>query len=317
MSKANVNKFRRLSPQFMQDLQDKERLLSLKSMIKNDNSLSLEIRNNYINIYYRGGNLLKLSEVKEHTYKPFFEIKYADEKDTFLNRLPTAISSSEDLNRWLENFPLLKSIMDSWFLKHPKLEREFQQMVIWENNNSSIASATDYFIADIEYAKTKVGRFDMIAIQWDSDASARTLQHGYSPRLCFIEMKYGGSALRGKCGMLEHAKQWSKYLLQDENKKYIKDEMLKLFQQKRNLDLIAGLKDNHNVIERLSDEMDCIFLLANHDPRNRKIKKIIEELKESKEIKEIKESGIAIKFCVINSTDYGLYKANVIDIDEF
>ncbi|MBI4679953.1 MAG: hypothetical protein HY753_01755, partial [Nitrospirae bacterium] len=214
MSAVDGNKFRRLSEQFKQDLteSDKKRnegeglLFPLTSLINNDHSLSLEIRNNYINIYYRGGNLLKLSEVKEQTYKPFFEKKYADEKDTFLKRLPSEITSSEDLECWLEKFPKLKSVMDSWFLKHPKLEREFQQMVVWENNNSSIAKSTDYFIADIEYVIGDA-RFDMVAIQWDSDPYARKLQ-SYSPKLCFIEMKYGDAALNGNAGMLKHVEHW-------------------------------------------------------------------------------------------------------------
>ena len=76
MSNANSNKFRCLSPQFMQEL--KEGFLSpLKKMVTNEYSLSLEIRNNYINIYYRGGNLLKLSEVNKHCYKPIFNVKYS------------------------------------------------------------------------------------------------------------------------------------------------------------------------------------------------------------------------------------------------
>lgn len=93
MRKANVNKFRQLSPQFMQDLMDSDKeknkeaglLFPLKDLVKNDNSLSLEIRYNCINIYYRGGNLLKVSQCKnkEHTYEPFFDPNYARGKDIF------------------------------------------------------------------------------------------------------------------------------------------------------------------------------------------------------------------------------------------
>lgn len=320
MSKEHVNKFRRLGPQFMQDLMGsdkeknkKERLLfRLTDLVKNDNSLSLEIRNNYINIYYRGGSLLKLSAVgnKTHTYKPFFEIKYADEKDTFIKKLPPKISSPDDLGCWLDNFSRLKSVMDSWFFDHPKMEREFQQMVIWENNNSSIARSTDYFIIDIEYDNRKGGRFDMIAVQWDSDGRARKLQAEYRPKLCFVEMKYGDAALDGESGMIKHVEQWEKYLTLP-NIKEIKSEMLTLFQQKRDLGLIAGLEGNRNNVENLSDGIDCFFLLANHDPSSRKLKKIIEELKQ------IKIPGVEIKFCASNFMGYGLYKENVINIDKF
>lgn len=43
--------------------------------------------------------------------------------------------------------------MDWWFHKHPKYEREFQQVIARENNNhGKISNGTDYYIADIEFA---------------------------------------------------------------------------------------------------------------------------------------------------------------------
>ena len=87
--------------------------------------------------------------------------------------------------------------------------------------------------------------------------------------------------------------------------------MLKLLQQKRDLGLIAGLEDNPNDIKNFSDEIECIFLLTNHDPSSRKLKKIIEELKG------IKFPGVEIMFCASNFMGYGLYKENVINIDKF
>ena len=331
MSNEGDKKSRCLSEQFRQDLMGGDKkgnkeeglLFPLTSLVKKDHSLSLEIRNNYINIYYRGGSLLKLSAVKnkKHTYKPFFEIKYGRnevEVDTLIKKLPPQISSRGDLERWLDNFTRLKSVMDSWFIDNPKKEREFQQMVVWENNNSSIAGSTDYFIIDIEYDNRNGGRFDMVAIQWDSDTTARKLQSKDLPKLCFIEMKYGDAALGGKStsnqnksGIVQHAEQWEKYFLQDEKKKNIKKEMLKLFQQKWDLGLIPGLKSDPKRIKSFSNEIDCIFLIANHDPSSRKLKESILELEK------IEIPGVIIKFCASNFMGYGLFKENVFKIDEF
>lgn len=322
MSNEGDKKSRCLSEQFRQDLMGGDKkgnkeeglLFPLTSLVKKEHSLSLEIRYNYINIYYRGGSLLKLSAVKNknHTYKPFFEIKYGRndvEVDTLIKKLPSQISSRGDLERWLYNFTRLKSVMDSWFIDNPKKEREFQQMVVWENNNSSIAGSTDYFIIDIEYANRNGGRFDMVAIQWDSDMTARKLQSKDLPKLCFIEMKYGDTALDGRSGIVEHAKQWKEYL--SSNIEDIKTEMLTLFQQKRYLELIASLKENRNEIESFSNEVDCIFLIANHDPSSRKLKESILELEK------IEIPGVIIKFSASNFMGYGLFKENVLKIDEF
>lgn len=312
MSNTSGKGFRGLESRFMEDLQ-KGLLSSLKDLVKRDSSLSLEIRNNYINIYYRGGNLLRLREVKENTYLPFFDCNYFNEKDSFLERFGKLkeIRLACDIERLLDKLQLLKSEMDSWFSKNTKTEREFQQVVVWEKNNSSVANFTDYFIVDIEYDNKRGGRFDMVAIQWNSDPSARKLLAGYRPKLCFIEMKYGDFALSGKSGMLGHVEQWGNYLSIEKNKDEIRDEMLNLFQQKRDLCLISGLEGNPNKVKSFADEMDCIFLLANHDPGKSRLQGIIQKLEQ------IKIPGVGIKFCVSNFMGYGLYKENVIDLVEF
>jgi len=66
---------RGISKQFLEALQYDtgigiNRLLDL---VKKDSSLCLEIRKDYINIYYRGGNLMKLSEQKgDFLFQEFF-----------------------------------------------------------------------------------------------------------------------------------------------------------------------------------------------------------------------------------------------------
>ncbi|MBU4312210.1 MAG: hypothetical protein KJ706_05795 [Candidatus Omnitrophica bacterium] len=311
MSSANDKGFRGLSDDFIADLQDGGFLSSLIDLIRKDSSLSLEIRHDYINVYYRGGNLLRLSKLKEHVYLPFFDDNYFRDKIGFLEGLPEKIRSVADIDYWRNKLPALKSEMDQWFSINPKAEREFQQVVVWENNNSSISNHTDYFIVDIEYDNKRGGRFDMVAIQWDSNSIARKLQGGYKPKLCFIEMKYGDSALNGKSGMLGHVKQWSEYLGYEENKKDIKEEMLNLFKQKRDLRLVGGLEGNGNLVKDFADDIDCIFLLANHDPEKSGLKNIIRELGQ------INIPGVGIKFCIGNFMGYGLYKENVISLPEF
>ncbi len=52
---------RKLSEQFMKDLVDSDGVLQpILTRVKKDSTLMLAIRENYINIYYRGGNILKI-----------------------------------------------------------------------------------------------------------------------------------------------------------------------------------------------------------------------------------------------------------------
>ncbi|OHB78940.1 MAG: hypothetical protein A2Z25_21430 [Planctomycetes bacterium RBG_16_55_9] len=62
---------------------------------------------------------------------------------------------------WIESFPCLKEIMDFYFSEHPKPEREFQQLIARENNDSTISNESEYFISDVEVADSDyVSRFD-------------------------------------------------------------------------------------------------------------------------------------------------------------
>lgn len=96
-----------------------------------------------------------------------------------------------------------------------------------------------------------------------------------------------------------------------ENRKDIKEEMVNVFQQKRDLCLIGGLKGNNNAVTDFVEDIDCIFLLANHDPGKSGLQRII------KEIEQINIPGVEIKFCISNFMGYGLYKENIINLPEF
>ncbi len=57
-----------------------ERLLSpILQRVQEDDTLDLEIRKEYLNIYYRGGNLLKISRPKG-VFVPHFDAKYGKSK---------------------------------------------------------------------------------------------------------------------------------------------------------------------------------------------------------------------------------------------
>jgi hypothetical protein len=183
---------RRLSEGFLSDLKDGF-LLPLLERVKTDRSLCLEIRENYVNIYYRGGNLLKLGAAPAG-YLAFFDPKYAKgDAGVLSNALPAAeVRSDADVGAWLAMIPTLKLAMDLFLGRHPKEEREAQQLILRENNFGGTSRATDYFICDIEYANPH-GRFDLVAVHWPSDGAIRKKKDGR--RLVLVEVKYGDVAI--------------------------------------------------------------------------------------------------------------------------
>ena len=263
--------------------------------VRDDDTLDMEIRENSINIYYRGGNVLKVKK-NGNSYQYGFDDNYLPSNSTGIkNRL----HELRNHNNWNDYFPKAKQAMDFYFKDHQKEEREFQQLVVRENNFSSIANGTDYFIIDIEYDNHKNARFDIIAVEWPSETSKRKLLANYKPKLVIIEMKYGDGALSGNSGMKKHENDFLEFISNEADLNEFKKEMLFLFKQKRELGLIPCLSSskNSNEIKEFVEDVDLLFLIANHDPASQKLTKELSSLNWH-------DSG----FIISNFMGYGIYK---------
>jgi len=309
-------KRRGLSQKFIADLES-GLLKELLDFVINDYTLDLQIRENYVNVYYRGGNVLRVKADKKkiNGYRFEFDDKYLNHKKLkflHLNHTPTLkidLDFYRDKGDWLKYFALAKQAMDLYLTTIKQSdERENQQLLVRENNYSAVANATDYFIVDIEYANRAKGRFDIIAIEWLSEASKRKLFKSYKPKLVIIEMKYGHKALTGAAGMNKHYLDFKNYFSNPVKAQSFKEEMVELFKQKRQLGLIPCLSDNcnNNSIEEFDDAIDFAFLLSNVDPDSRVLKREIQNLNNND-----------IKFFASNFLGYGLFKPRLYEQTEF
>jgi hypothetical protein len=130
---------RGLSDNFMKDLLEPERMLyPILDRVKKDHSLMLAIRDRYINIYYKGGNILKVTE-QEGFYRTFFDVQYA-KLGQDVAYLEEDIRTPSDAQKLVASLADRKIVMDEYFATGSKTtEQEFQQLVVRENNNSSIS----------------------------------------------------------------------------------------------------------------------------------------------------------------------------------
>lgn len=73
---------RGISPEFINDLKDDKAPLNwiYKRVMSTNSVFSIEIRDEYINIYYRGGSLMKITENQPHNYTFKFDVKYGERK---------------------------------------------------------------------------------------------------------------------------------------------------------------------------------------------------------------------------------------------
>ena len=247
---------RGLSTPFLADLST-GLLEPLLQRVKADPALCLELRENYVNVYYRGGNLLKL-KASPRGYVPTFDEKYFKRSTQSMVGLPGVIRTPADLASWLEDFPLLKNAIDL-FPKH-SVEREVQQLLVAANNRWGVARATDYYICDIEYANP-FGRFDFLAVHWPSSPSTRKQQAGR--RLVLGEVKYGDGALEGTAGLHSHVSDANAFLDDPQRVVALKSEMVEVFNQKRGFGLVKCGKD---LVEFSEQKPMLLLVLANHDP---------------------------------------------------
>jgi len=303
---------RKLSDEFMKAL-IKEHLMPILDLIQRDHTLCIQIREDTINIYYRGGNILELKR-NTKSYQTFFDKKYCEGEERKIKvteDLPNQINNNAEANKWVENIPFLKQIMDEYFSKHSKSEREFQQLVARENNNSTVANDTDYFITDIEYTHPNSSgiRFDLIGIKWLSSSQERKSKDNC--RIVLIEMKYGDDALVGGAGISKHLTDVEKFCGEKEKLNTLKEETISSFKQMRELGLVQFWKDgNKNQIGQFNNEKpEFILLFANHKPAKTKLES------EFKKINNI--VNVNIKIATSSFMGYGLYNKNMLSIEDF
>ncbi len=295
---------RGLSEKFMEDLKVGE-LKTLLETVKRDDTLCLEIREGYINIYYRGGNICKVSQ-EDKGYQFFFDMKYTEK---YKEEVPELLKSG-NVEEIIKNIPILKNEMDSYFSKHAKLEREFQQLILRENNCTSISGDTDYYIVDIEYAnRANKSRFDMVATKWLSTSKDR--KKPTDLKLAFIEVKYGDGALTGSAGIQKHIKDLYKFLRGEE--KAIYEEAEKVINQKIELGLIYKIDKKITVSK---EKPEIILLCANHKPVKTALKREIKEVMQTSEYQELKEM-CDLKLATSSLMGYGLYNECMLSFEKF
>ena len=293
---------RGLSQGFIEDL-DTGLLAPVRDRVLVDRSLCLEIRGDYINIYYRGGNLLKLSSAPAG-YIAFFDPEYAKgDGGALAETLPAVdVKNGADVEAWLAMIPTFKQAMDIFLGRHPKEEREAQQLILRDNNFGGVSRATDYYVCDIEYANP-LGRFDLVAVHWPSNSAVRKKQEGR--RLVLVEVKYGDGAIDDPAGIHSHIIDINRFLEDGANVQALKDEMVGVFNQKRALGVMNCGKD----LLAFSDEPPMLLLaLVNHDQDSSKLRSSLETLPPSPHAEVYIATG-----CFMG---YGLFDQAVVPLED-
>jgi hypothetical protein len=153
-------------------------LAPLAELARQDKDLDLEIRDNYLNIYYKGNSLLQLAERTPGHYPLSLHEKFTRGLD-----LPAALTGAQEVEQYLLAVPGIKDNIIRYAKK--SLEIEYEQMII-RANNFEYNNATEYFIIDRQYVSPKIGRFDLTGIYWNRN----NRRPGDVVPLCLMEIKF-------------------------------------------------------------------------------------------------------------------------------
>lgn len=283
---------RRLGKRFLSALKD-GCLAELTATVKSDATLCLELRGDYVNVYYRGGNLMALRDSGQSAGEYFvsFDTNYFAPREAIA--LPDCtIRNRDDLTHWLALWPELKRAMDRWLSRtRTNAEKEFQQLALRDNNFGSVARSTDYYICDLEF-QSEYGRFDMIAVHWPSESAIR--KKARDRRLVFVEVKYGDSALQNLHAHVGHVNHFA----EDPHRLTpFKEDMVNVFNQKWELELV----DCRKKLQSFSAERPILLLLfANHDPQKSALSELLRSLPDS--------PHVDVRIATASFLGYGLYE---------
>ena len=272
---------RKLSPSFMKALQEGF-LSGILKTVHADKDLDFQIRDNYINLYFKGNSLLKLSQLSDKKYK-------VDIHSKFIKALaiPSYIESEKNTKLFLQAIPFLKENISR--IGKTSLEIEYEQLIIRANNREK-RNNSEYFFVDRQYELASE-RFDLMGFYWSRDN--RKKHQIVSP--CLIEVKF---ALNVDISDV-HEQLQSYYQLVKENVEKISSDLEQSFHQQLELGLYEQSKSRLEAMKtlRFSQELSSfqfILVLVDYNPFSSRLNMDnLKELPFSKQIK-IFSSGFAM-----------------------
>jgi len=222
-------------------------LSKMLAVINADKDLDVQIRNDYLNIYYQGGSIAKVNSENSIEFDEFYfylgmsdKPKKEIEKDaTIVDGLKT--HRNKLVKKFKERdyqgyFSEAKVVIDNWLEKNPKPERNLQHQLTIENQSNS----SDYTIIDLEYGVSTLSGFECTFIPQGKEKPKKPkfdiIAIHKQGKLCIIELKRGKNALKGTSGLKEH---WDCYQLSImRNHQSFMNEMNLILKQKKEFGLL-------------------------------------------------------------------------------
>jgi len=225
-------------------------LYPILKTVNANNNLQMEVRGNYVNIYYKGGNALKISKTSR-SYSYEFDEKYCVGSARQHEQPIVSAIKSKDPQQILTVFPRIFESMDTFFALHPKPERTIQHELI-------TGSHQGLRVVDIEYAgwniHDRLFRLDMLGVV--------KIDHGY--RLVIVENKSGTGSIGGSAGIKKHYDDIVSIISDSTAFNDLKQSVVNIIQNKHELGLLDFTLDFEDLIET-----EILFVMVDFNQRSK------------------------------------------------
>lgn len=230
---------RAISTAFLDNLK-KSRILGI---VKNDRTLDIELRGDIITVYYRGCAILTVLENGKFKKNDAKYYSHCDKNGEKQYEIESFEPTNENLDQYLMHAKLAIDKFNGYVKENA--ETETQQLIVKENNYSSVSNDTDYFIIDIEYKTPEGKEFDIIALNWESKSYDRSHPSPKNLGITVFELKYGCNAIgsgskatsKKSASISDHLNDYKNFVNGYPKEDFIYD-MLMVFVQKCKLGLI-------------------------------------------------------------------------------
>lgn len=267
------------------------KLEPLSSIIKyasdSNNGLDVHLRGNYINIYYKGGNILRIKPKSFFFDKFYYYTKCKKEdrttrksiilesskghsceglsKENALQIIESLEKSKAELVKLLDVSPeayfnKAKSVINEWLevqLKELGInhnEKDCQHSISLQNRDFD---TSDFIVIDLEYAISQKASF----AEQNGNPRPDIIAVDKSGQIHVLELKYRFQATEGDAGVEQHILDFEKTIGKDAKGDFV-SEMSNLVESKKKL----GLIDNRcNVDKTKKPVFDLVFRGSKHD----------------------------------------------------
>lgn len=262
----------------------KGKLSQLIDIVKNDDRFVIHIRNNYFNIYYHSGSVIKVGPQSITVDKNYFN------SDKYKGKYKEVVELYKEGN-YVDFLNTMIDVMESYwdalfFAKHPKNmkrledEGDVQQQISVNNKFGK----SDFTVIDLEYqissALSNPLRYDGTSpfpVKKRQEDGTYKIVPKTQPRfdiiaihngeLYIIELKKGTNAIRHHAGIHDHIDSFIHTIGKNtETKQLFVDEMRALLKQKQ----VLGLVDKR--VDIISNEIQFCIAYSYKNPKEKRNK---------------------------------------------